>query len=437
MIGIKLFQGHRLLHRTTLTTRRVTVGRSSDNDIVLNDAMVSRVHAVIERQGNRYYLSDHSTNGTSLDNVPVVRPGLMPRECTVRIHPFTLRFTIHADDVTAPLRLFQSQDESSLPVQADSHASPIRLHFGMIAGEDPSMHRVYQTIQRASDSTASVLLRGETGTGKELAAKAIHELSSRRNAPFVTLDCATIPEPLIESELFGFEKGAFTGASSAKKGWFEEAGSGTIFLDEIGELSLSVQAKLLRFLQDRKYSRLGGTRIMQTDARLIAATNRDLEEAVRLNQFRSDLYFRLRVIQIILPTLRDRRGDIPLLIEHIFCRIQREHNLTQRPALKNAAAIKLRAYHWPGNVRQLENVLYHAFIHTPPPHVIDEGDLDLQFEDQPPATTFDDVNRQFLLNILRDCNWDTVKAAKALNVSRATVYYKSKKFGINIKQLSG
>jgi DNA-binding NtrC family response regulator len=193
---------------------------------------------------------------------------------------------------------------------------------------------------------------------------------------------------------------------------------------------------LLRFLQDKSYTHLGGTGVLYTDVRLIAATNKDLEEAIRTGQFRSDLYFRLQVVQIHLPPLRDRRRDIPLLIDHVLSKITKEHKLPQRPILTAKAIEKLRAYHWPGNVRQLENTLLNAFITTPPPHLIDDKDLELQVDFNTSSKSFDDINRQLLIETLKNCNWDTAKAATVLKVSRGSIYYKCKKLGINIKQLS-
>jgi two-component system response regulator AtoC len=436
MLDVKIFLKDKLLQKTTLSKNRITIGRSENSDIVLADTLVSRLHAVIEKRGGQYLLEDHSTNGTSLDEVRVkgIRP--MADECTIGIYPFTLRCSSHLDEVTQPLIYPSPSEETGKTKGTPSEASLQHLHFGLLVGEDPQMHRLYKTIERVSGSSASVLIRGESGTGKELVAKAIHSLSPRRGSRFVALDCAAIPDTLIESELFGFEKGAFTGASAAKKGWIEQAEGGTIFLDEIGELAMSAQAKLLRFIQDKSFSHLGGTRLMQSDVRLITATNKNLEEAIRAGQFRSDLYYRLRVVQILLPPLRDRKGDIPLLIDHVLSRITDEHKLSQRPVLTETAAEKLRDYHWPGNVRQLENTLYNAFIATSPPHLIDDKDFELQNHFSAPSKSFDEINRQLLIETLRECNWDTAQAASVLKVSRGSIYYKCKKLGIDIKQLS-
>ncbi|HET6464251.1 MAG TPA: sigma 54-interacting transcriptional regulator [Nitrospiria bacterium] len=436
MLDLKVFLRDKLLKKTTLAKDRITIGRSENNDVVLADAMVSRLHAVIEKRRGRYLLEDHSTNGTYLDEVRIDGAQPIADECTIGIYPFMLRCNAVSDEVTQPLIYPTPSQVVEPPKNAPFEASLEHLHFGSLVGEDAQMHRLYKTIERVSDSPASVLIRGESGTGKELVAKAIHALSPRRTTPFVALDCAAIPDTLIESELFGFEKGAFTGASAAKKGWIEQAQGGTIFLDEIGELSVSAQAKLLRFLQDKSFTHLGGTQLLHSDVRLIAATNKDLEEAIRAGQFRSDLYFRLQSIQIQLPPLRDRKGDIPLLIDHVLSKISNEYKLSQRPVLTAKAIEKLREYHWPGNVRQLENTLLNAFISTSSPHFIDDKDLELQTDFEIPAKSFDGINRQLLIDTLKSCNWDTAKAAEVLKVSRGSIYYKCKKLGIDIKQLS-
>jgi Nif-specific regulatory protein len=444
MIEIKVYLKDKLLQKATLSGKTVSVGRSDDNDVVIPDKLISRRHIVLEKKEGRYFISDLSTNGTFLNDNRVKDPSPIPDECTVQIPPYELKCTAFSDEVTVP-QFTLSKEDTGDPVVPPSYTNTEHLHFGLLVGDDPLMKKVYDTVRRVGDSPVSVLIRGESGTGKELVAKAIHSLSSRRKAPFVALDCAAIPETLIESELFGFEKGAFTGAASSKKGWFEEAEGGTIFLDEIGELSIPAQAKLLRFLQDKTYTRLGGNRILKANVRLITATNKDLEEAIQANEFRSDLYFRLRVVQVLLPPLRDRKGDIPLLADHILSRIAKENKLPRKPIITTKALSKLQAGDWPGNVRQLENVLYNGFISAPPPHLIDEeqiaipqngyeaGSLDRNAQEPP---TFDDVNKQFLLTVLKDCNWDTAKAAKVLKVSRGTIYYKSKKLGINIKELA-
>lgn len=436
MLEINVYLGDKLIQKTTLSKNRVTVGRSETNDIVLHDRQVSRLHVSITKRDHQYLIEDLSTNGTFLNSARVKGALPIADECTVDVHPFTLKCTAVPDEITLPLIEPDRSPPRIEPYTVGAENSSQKLWFGLLVGEDSTMQKVYQIVQRVADSPAAVLIRGESGTGKELVAKAIHSLSARRNSPFVAIDCAAIPDGLVESEFFGFEKGAFTGASSSKKGWFEEAHGGTLFLDEVGELSASTQSKLLRFLQDKTFTRLGGTRTLQTDIRLITATNRDLEEAIQSNRFRSDLYFRLRVVQISLPSLCERSGDIPLLADHILSRIAAQHKPSKLPTLTSQAISTLKAYPWPGNVRQLENVLWNAFINTKPPHQIDVSDLELEAESPGSIRSFDEINRQLLLETLKGCQWNTAKAASILKVSRGTIYYKCKKLGIDIKQVS-
>jgi DNA-binding NtrC family response regulator len=232
-----------------------------------------------------------------------------------------------------------------------------------IIGEAAPMKQVGQAIQRAAGAEATVLLEGESGTGKELFARAVHALSPRSNGPFVAINCAAIPDTLLEAELFGYEKGAFTGATQRKPGKFELANRGTLFLDEIGELPLAVQGKILRALEERTFDRLGGTSSIKVDVRVVAATNRQLKQAVRARQFREDLYFRLSVFPITIPPLRERAADIPILARHFIAHQCRE--LAKKPLTLAPASVEaLQAYRWPGNVRELQNCLERAVILT-------------------------------------------------------------------------
>jgi len=266
-----------------------------------------------------------------------------------------------------------------------------------IVGEDPKLKQVTVALQRAASTDATVLLEGESGTGKELFARALHVLSPRADGPFVAINCAAIPETLLETELFGHEKGAFTGASARKPGRFELAHRGTLFLDEIGDLPLSLQAKILRALEEKAFERVGGTALLRVDVRVVAATNRNLKAAVAARQYREDLYFRLSVFPITIPPLRERPGDITMLTRHFiekFCR-----DLNKKPlALADTAIDELRAYPWPGNVRELQNCIERAVILT-------DGDtihgrhLNLSFRrDAAPATQVDSAWSQIDLS---------------------------------------
>jgi two-component system, NtrC family, response regulator PilR len=241
-------------------------------------------------------------------------------------------------------------------LQADDPLTKERLHFGSLMGESPQMRKMYDLIQRVSGTRTNILISGESGTGKELVARAIHKLSDRRDRPIVVINCAGIPENLIESELFGFKKGAFTGAMADKEGLFGVADGGTVFLDEIGELSPVIQVKLLRVIQDRTFTALGGTDVKVVDVRFIAATNKDLETEVMGGNFREDLYFRLNVIPIDLPPLREREGDIPLLAQHFLEKYSQEMGKDIGKISAYAMSI-LEEYPFPGNVRELENIV--------------------------------------------------------------------------------
>jgi DNA-binding NtrC family response regulator len=236
--------------------------------------------------------------------------------------------------------------------------------FGMprIVGEDPALQALTDQIRKVAPTPATVLLVGESGTGKELFARAIHELSPRSGLPFVAINCAAIPDTLLENELFGHEKGAYTGASSAKAGKFEMADRGTLFLDEIGELSPAVQSKVLRVLQEKSFERVGGTATIKVDVRLIAATNKNLQAAVAEKSFRDDLYFRLSVVPLTIPPLRERPSDIPVLVEHFLARFSREMKRKVPPRMSPGAIAAMREWRWPGNVRELQNCIERALI---------------------------------------------------------------------------
>ena len=259
----------------------------------------------------------------------------------------------------------------------------VRRGAPLLIGENASLRKVYSSLQRAATTDTTVLIEGESGTGKELFARSLHALSGRADAPFVAINCAAIPENLLETELFGYEKGAFTGAAARKPGKFEIAHRGTLFLDEIGDLPLTLQAKILRALEEKRFERVGGTAPVQVDVRLVAATNRGLKAAVAARRFREDLYFRLSVFPITVPPLRERAGDIPLLARHFverFCR-----DLTKKPLVLSPEAVEqLQGYYWPGNVRELQNCIERAVILAEAETILPRH-LNLSFIAPPPA----------------------------------------------------
>lgn len=306
--------------------------------------------------------------------------------------------------------------------------------FGELVGSSEPMRQIYALIEQVAPSSASVLITGESGTGKELVARTIHNLSTRKDTPFVAINCSAIPETLMESELFGFEKGAFTGAATRRQGCFELANSGTLLLDEIGEMPTLLQAKLLRVLEERTVRRLGSTQEIAIDVRLLAATNKDPHEAVRRGQFREDLLYRLNVITIDMPPLRERPEDIPLLAHHLVTQLAARHN---RPArfLSPSALEVLRAHHWPGNVRELRNSIERAVIicsgdeierHHFAPYPVDQRSR-ARTEDTislPVGTPLEEVERQMIMRTLQKTENDKTRAAVLLGISRKTLHNK-------------
>jgi len=304
-----------------------------------------------------------------------------------------------------------------------------------IVGHSPAIRDVMTLVRRVSQTDSTVLLRGESGTGKEVVARTIHALSQRRAAPFVCVNCAAVLETLLESELFGHEKGAFTGAVERRMGRFEQANGGTIFLDEIGEMAPSTQAKILRVLQEREFQRVGGTRPLRVDVRLVASTNRDLEAALAAGQFRQDLYYRLKVIEIFLPPLRERREDIPLLCEHFLAEIAREMG-RQPPVVDDAALDALRSYAWPGNVRELRNVLERAMVlgvdeRLLPRHLAREVRRGIVGrEELPEDLTLAGSERRHIADVLALAGWNKTRAATLLRISRPRLDRKIRDYGL-------
>ena len=309
--------------------------------------------------------------------------------------------------------------------------------FDAIIGESPAMRQVKALLARVAASPAStVLLTGETGTGKDLAAKAIHYNSGRSPRAFVNITCSALPEQLLESELFGHERGAFTDARQQKRGLFETADGGTVFLDEIGEMTPALQAKLLRFLEEKTFKRVGGLADLRVDVRVIAATNRNLEDEVKAGKFREDLFYRLQVMPIPLPPLRERRGDVPLLAHFYIDRFNREFRKRVR-GLSPAAKDALDHYGWPGNVRELRNAIERAML-------LVEGDLlepehfttltrsvaSTSFRLPPEGVNLDDVERQLLTQALERANGNQTQAAHLLGINRDQVRYRIEKFGL-------
>lgn len=304
-----------------------------------------------------------------------------------------------------------------------------------IVGRSNAIKEIFKIIGLVCESKTSILVQGESGTGKELISKVIHDTSPCRDEPFVPINCSALPEALLESELFGHEKGAFTGAISTKKGKFELAQNGTIFLDEIGEISPSVQVKLLRFLQDKEFERLGGEKKIFSNARIIAATNKNLQDLVEIRKFREDLYFRLKVVTINVPPLRERRSDIPYLVEYLLNKINRELGKDVRK-IPEGVINSLIEYDWPGNVRELENVLTRAVLLAKGEVLLQEYLMD--FLKRPTRAddgasdglSLEEVEKKHILQILRLTNWNRGRSCKILKISRPTLRHKMKLYQI-------
>jgi len=310
-----------------------------------------------------------------------------------------------------------------------------------IIGQSDKMQEVFEEVHRVAPSKTTVLLRGESGTGKELIAKAIHYMSPRNKGPFIKFNCASIPEGLLESELFGHEKGAFTGAISSRKGRFELADGGTIFLDEIGDLPAALQPKILRVLQEKEFEKVGSEKTIKVAVRVIAATSRNLEKLVSQDKFREDLYYRLNVIPILLPPLKERGEDIPILIEYFLKKFNKENN--RAVVLDNNALQVLLNYDWPGNVRELENTIERLVVMSRSDKIT-ASDLPIplgikriksQVESTSLTSDIEDIEKINILNALEKTGWVQAKAARLLGITPRQIGYKIKKYGIEDKVL--
>ena len=323
----------------------------------------------------------------------------------------------------------------------------IEQRFGNLIGGAPPMRRVFDLIGKVAETATPVLILGESGTGKELVAREIHRRSARSQGPFVTVNCAALAEGVLESELFGHEKGSFTGATALKRGKFEMAQSGTLFLDEVGEIPLATQVKLLRFLQEKELERVGGSKVIKVDVRVVCATNRNLKESIEEGQFREDLFYRINVITIDMPPLRERREDIPLLVDALLAR--HAQSTAFEGTVTEEAMSLLQMYEWPGNVRELENVLERALVLAeagpdghrriaPPdlPAEIRGGEGDAQSQREYHEATglmaqIERIEREIIRKALAEAEWNQTRAAKALHLKRSSLQYKMKKYELN------
>ncbi|MGC4094241.1 MAG: sigma 54-interacting transcriptional regulator [Polyangiaceae bacterium] len=429
----------------------VDIGRSAENQVQIDDPSVSRHHARLHVDGEVQVEDLGSANGTSLVRASKARPDLDETDASAnqRLEPNQLAVLVPGDvlRVGAVILVLQRKGRSSLPTpSAEVHA------VGPAVLLDPEMRRVYDLASRAAASDISVLVLGETGVGKEVMAETIHRRSPRADHPFLRLNCAALPESLLEGELFGHERGAFTGAHAAKQGLIESTDRGSVFLDEIGELPLGTQAKLLRVLEERTVTRLGATKPRRVDVRFVTATNRDLAREVRAGRFRGDLYYRISGLVVKIPALRQRPLEIQPLAEH-FLREFCVRSGQARPRLSPEAIDRLRGYEWPGNVRELRNVMERAALlatdgHVGAEHVMLESPLpedELEDADEYDAVTqvtnvlgattppepvepVSSSERDRVIRALESCGGNQTRAAKLLGISRRTLINRLEQF---------
>ena len=347
-------------------------------------------------------------------------------------------FPIHYERLK--MVLDRAVSHQRLAMEVSDLKSRLDHRYGIegLTGRSPQMVQVYDRIRQLSGARTTILISGETGTGKELAAKAIHHLSPRRNEPFVALNCSALGEGVVESELFGHEKGAFTGAVQSRRGRFEIAEGGTLFLDEVSEVSPTIQVKLLRVIQEREIERVGGDRTIQTDVRLICASNQSLEAMVEAGKFRQDLFYRLNVASIHLPPLRDRKSDIPLLVDEFVREFGAENKKKVKGVTRGAMELMIQ-YDWPGNVRELRNLIEGMVVFGRDGQHLDVGDLPHQFRAQPSSQrdlnlrvglTMAEIEARAIEETLKATGYDKQKAAAILQIGLRTLYRKMKQFGL-------
>ena len=410
----------------------LTVGRSNDNDICLDDPAMSRRHAVIHAGPPPIIEDLGGANATHLARAAERGHG----GATVALRRLSGERSelVVGDRINfgAAVAVVRREPAPVGPVSASGDDE--------VVIRDPEMRRVYEQAARAALGLLSVLVLGETGVGKDVLARAIHRASPRAAKPFLAINCAALSESLLESELFGHEKGAFTGADRRRAGRFEQAHGGTLFLDEVGEIPASTQVKLLRVLQERAFERVGGNETIEADVRLIAATNRDLAEDVRQGRFREDLYYRLNVVHIEMPPLRLRGSDVLVLADHFLRRFAQE-NKKRVEGFDDDARAKIVAHRWPGNVRELENAIERAVVLCEGSLIVGD-DLPIDVAPAPknslrvPGATMAELERYAILTTLEATNGSTTKAAEMLDISVRTIQYRLHEYGLAGKTAS-
>lgn len=398
--------------RKTIHTFPVTIGRAPDNTIQFGDEIVSRHHLRIENTGREFFLRDHSTNGTRINNKKTTQTKLKCGD------------TISIGDWFITLGEFSTHNQ--LPTQIFSRPIANRNAFGALIGPSKKMQEIFAIMEKVAPMESSVCITGESGTGKELVASEIHGRSKRSKGPFIAINCAAMPASIIEGQLFGHERGAFTGAFERTIGLFEQAKGGTLFLDEIGEMPFDLQTRLLRILESKAVRRIGGREEISVDVRLITATNKNLKQLVAEGGFREDLFFRIFVVPIELPPLRERRADIPVLVRHFL-------NIHQSAAreISTSALKKLTHYTWPGNVRELKNAIERALLFSND-MVIGEDvfPLDNSGDGGNTQRTLGESEKSYIISVLNECRHNITQAAARLGIARTTLQHKMKRYSI-------
>jgi len=430
---LKVIEGPDLGKKVDLNRKSLKIGKKEDNDFVLSDNAISRYHLEVSLAGDGFMLSDlDSTNGTVLNNSRIKQVYLSPGD------------VIHIGNTKIE---FQSFDEK-IKIKPST-----KTEYGEMVGKSLKMRQIFSVLERIAPSLATVIIEGETGTGKELVARAIHNNSPRKDKPFIVFDCSAVAPNLIESELFGHEKGSFTGAVKQHKGGFEAANGGTIFLDEIGELTEELQPKLLRALEQREVRRVGSTQIVKLDVRVVCASNRDLKKEVEAGRFRQDLYYRLSVVKVTLPPLRDRSEDIPLIVEKLLKvgRFNRDPKGNFHIVRVEDDALKmLQRYSWPGNVRELSNVIERA-VSLAPGNNLDANHLAFVFQEVEHTSVgssesfvvdtnlpFKDAKqkvvelfeRDYIQELLKKHDYNVSKSARVAEIDRKHLRNLIKKYGL-------
>jgi DNA-binding NtrC family response regulator len=400
----------------------IRVGKADENDLVVTEETVSRVHFEIVRDAKGYLLRDlESTNGTFLDGAEI-REAYIRAGSVIAAGAAEFKFTPYEERI----EILPSDQEK----------------LGEMVGVSTQMREIFGLIERIAPTEATVMIGGETGTGKDMIARTIHLLSKRSSGPFVVVDCGAVAGNLIESELFGHEKGAFTGATATRQGAFEIANTGTVFLDEIGELALDLQPRLLRVLEQREIRRVGGSKTSKVDIRVVAATRKDLRSEVEKGKFREDLYFRLNVVPVVSPALRDRREDIPLLVETFLDQLCDDD---KRPEFSPSTMAALQAHDWPGNVRELRNVVERALaLNADPGNLVSpagggsgragttvpvEFDPEKSFREQK-EQWIDEFERRYVTWLLGRAEGNISRAARAADMDRKYLHKLLKKHDV-------